>query len=305
VAVSFGAPAVTGGVAPVSVSCTPPSGSTFSEGTTGVSCTATDAQQRTASCSLTVTVTSPPLPPPPPVPTLTATKFLAFGDSITEGKAGTCIRRFTSGTLTFVYDPFAMLAPLVPPGRNYPTMLQMMLATRYISQTASVLNEGFSGDLVTGSDTRARLNSALGLHQPEVLLLQEGVNDLHSQVAISALVSGLRTLIGDARARGVKVYLGTLLPERAGSCRAFAPDLIAPTNAQITAMAAAEGVPIVDLYQAFSGDLATLLDEDGLHPSDAGYEKMAATFFDSIKRDFEVYQLTHSDLSGHHLAAFR
>ena len=50
--VNYGTPTVSGGKAPVTVSCAPVSGSSFPVGTTPVTCTATDAQQRTASCSL-------------------------------------------------------------------------------------------------------------------------------------------------------------------------------------------------------------------------------------------------------------
>ena len=64
--------------------------------------------------------------------------------------------------------------------------------------------------------------------------------------------------------------------------------LIVPANTQIASMAASEGVPLVDLYQAFSGQLNTLLDEDGLHPSDAGYEKIAQTFYETIRQRLEV-----------------
>jgi lysophospholipase L1-like esterase len=167
-------------------------------------------------------------------------------------------------------------------------MLQTTMTLRYTTQMPSVLNEGLGGESVTGSTTRNRLNAALTMHTPQVLLLQHGVNDLHSGVQISALVSALRTLVLDARARGVRVFLGTLLPERAGSCRAFAPDLVVPANSQIAAMAALEGVPLVDLHLAFEGLLATLLDEDGLHPTSSGYNRIAQTFFDAIRAQFEV-----------------
>src|SRR5204863_9954577 len=78
VAVHYPLPTVTGGAQPVSIACTPPSGSMFSVGTASVGCTARDAKQQTASCSFNVTVASPPK--------LSAMKFVAFGDSITEGQ---------------------------------------------------------------------------------------------------------------------------------------------------------------------------------------------------------------------------
>src|SRR5947207_1152516 len=70
--VTFTAPVVTNGSAPVTTACTPSAGSSFSVGQKTVTCTATDALQRAASCSFIVTVLEPPK--------LTTTSFLAFGD---------------------------------------------------------------------------------------------------------------------------------------------------------------------------------------------------------------------------------
>jgi hypothetical protein len=62
--VAFGAPSVTGGCPPYTVSCAPPSGSTFPIGTTTVTCTVTDACGNRATCTFTVTVNRrPPLVP--------------------------------------------------------------------------------------------------------------------------------------------------------------------------------------------------------------------------------------------------
>ena len=57
-------PTVSGGVAPVSTSCSPASGSLFSVGTTSFSCTAVDAAQQKASCNSTVVVAAPSQPAP-------------------------------------------------------------------------------------------------------------------------------------------------------------------------------------------------------------------------------------------------
>src|SRR5262245_41362817 len=57
-------PTIGGGVAPVSTSCSPASGSKFSVGTTSFSCTAVDATQQKASCTSTVVVLAPSQPAP-------------------------------------------------------------------------------------------------------------------------------------------------------------------------------------------------------------------------------------------------
>jgi len=61
-------PTVSGGVAPVSTSCSPASGSNFSVGTTSFSCTAVDVTQQKASCTSTVVVLAPSQPAPTPEP---------------------------------------------------------------------------------------------------------------------------------------------------------------------------------------------------------------------------------------------
>jgi hypothetical protein len=62
-------PTVSGGVAPISTSCSPASGSQFSVGTTSFTCTAADAAQQKASCTSTVVVAAPNQPAPQPTPT--------------------------------------------------------------------------------------------------------------------------------------------------------------------------------------------------------------------------------------------
>jgi len=66
--VAYVNPTVTGGVAPVTTTCTPVSGSQFPVGTTTVSCTAVDTASQSASCTTTATVTTSGGGSPGPVP---------------------------------------------------------------------------------------------------------------------------------------------------------------------------------------------------------------------------------------------
>jgi hypothetical protein len=63
---------------------------------------------------------------------------------------------------------------------------------------------------------------------------------------------------------------------------------VVPANAQIRTMAASEGAILVDLYPIFDGQTSTLLGLDGLHPNEAGYAKMAETFYNAIRDNLEV-----------------
>jgi lysophospholipase L1-like esterase len=274
VAVTFPAPTVIAGAPPVTTTCTHQSGAPFGVGTTNVACTARDAQQRAASCGFTVTVTVPPR--------LNLTRFLAFGDSITAGVSALCNRGVIPQDVFF----------FVPPDGSYPGKLQALLSERYFAQTPDVTQAGRGGEGVLQGVTPPagvdRLPVVLSQSAPQVLMLQEGVNDLHALLSPATVVGGLRTMIREARGRGVQVLIGTLLPQRAGGCRAFAPSSIAPTNDLIRAMVLSEtGVTLVDLWSAFGGVPGTLIGEDGLHPSDAGYARIAEAFMTVIRARFE------------------
>jgi lysophospholipase L1-like esterase len=218
---------------------------------------------------------------------------MAFGDSITWGSNGMCVRRFDGDATTWAFqDLQSLFANVNPPSAAYPGVLEALLESRYRAQSFTVANEGLPGEAVTNSNTFPRFVKALDTHQPEVLLLQEGVNDLHApssrRPSPAVIAAALGTMVREAKGRGIEVFLGTILPERVGACRAFGPERIPPANIEIRALAAREGVVLVDLYQAFVGQESTLLDQDGLHPSVAGYARMAGAFFDAIRATLEA-----------------
>ena len=299
VAVVFAAPAVTGGTPPVTTTCTHQSGSRFDVGTTDVACTALDAAQHAASCGFRIAVVISPK--------LIATKFLAFGDSITAGvlpttctggapPVSTCKAARPLTLHERLFDIQQLKADLKTSGdasgASYPLKLTMLLASRYNAQSIVVMNEGEPGE--TASAGATRLPQLLTMNAPEVLLLQEGINDLHQGQAasIGPVVEALRTMTRNARSRGIRVFIGTLLPEDPCGCRAFdfadGRDDIGPANDQIRAMAASEGAILVDLHPGFAGQTATLLSFDGLHPNEAGYGKMAEMFFEVIRQQLET-----------------
>ncbi len=291
VIVTYPGPAVSGGSGVLTNTCTPSTGSRFPVGTSNVTCTAQDAKKQTASCGFQVTVTR--------VPRLSATRFVAFGDSMTEGFVQVC-RTTTLTGLDAILEDLAFLSrfsELRPPGFSavsYPVKLQSALAARYASQSITVFNEGNGGETAVAG--ALDLPRVLNADTPQALLLLEGINDIHAGrptqgAAIPTVTSSLRTMVQEGKRRGMTVFLSTLLPERKGACRGFdwTDDIedVVTANTQIRSLASAEGVPLVDMYQAFSGQLDTLLGADGLHPSEAGYQKMADLFYAAITQRLE------------------
>ncbi len=262
VAVAYPSPAVAGGTAPVTTTCTPPNQSMFGVGVQTVSCTATDASQRTDTCAFTITVVAPPR--------IAVTRFLAFGDSITAGEDG----------IVASAAPFSARRIV---DRPYPAVLQGLLAARYTAQTVIIDNRGVPGERV---DTGApRLSGLLGSRAYDAVLLLEGANDLFvdGPAAVSGIVSAARFMANDARSRGIQPFVATFPPQRvSGSLGGRAP-LVPGLNAGIRDMAQVQGFPIVDLEAAFGSDISQLIGPDGLHPTSAGYARMAAAFFDALR----------------------
>src|SRR5258706_14620649 len=118
------------------------------------------------------------------------------------------------------------------------------------------------------------------------------------------MIDALRTMVRIAQGRGIRVFLATLTPERAGGFRAFAFDVIPAANDQIRQLAAAEGTTLVDLYAGFGGSPDPYIGFDGLHPNAAGYQKIAQLYFDAIRSKLEVVSgVVDRDLRGLDLAA--
>jgi lysophospholipase L1-like esterase len=244
----------------------------FPIGSTSVSCTATDAQSRTASCSFGVTVTL--------VPTLTRTTFLAFGDSITLGEVT------EPTTMAMGADGFPNFRLVVVPSASYPTQLQNMLSGRYTAQAIAVTNAGKAGEWA--ADGALRFPDVRRTVRPEVVLLLEGYNDpLATSVGMNEAVAAMESMMKDARLGGARVFLASLTPGRPGR-NTIPTSLLLAYNDRLRALAAGEQAVFVDLYAALQSNVGTYIGIDGLHPTEAGYRRMAETFFAAVRADLEV-----------------
>jgi lysophospholipase L1-like esterase len=280
--VMFASPTVTGGAAPVNTSCTQTSGAPFPLGTTTVSCTASDAMSRQATCSFNVTLTGL---------TLGVKKFVAVGDSLTAGENG-------AGAQPAFVDP----------GNSYPAKLQALLDATFPGQGISVLNRGHSGDKV--EKTRDELPGILLRDRPEAVLLLTGYNDLEvcgpGQVnsaacgdATDRVAYGVRDCIRRAKESpvGVKyIFVSTLTPPGTGPKR-IDRSAIVETNAKIGRMVASEKATLVDTYPVFLGHEAEYVSSDGLHLNPAGYQAIADAFFTVIQATVPQTSVASADAS--------
>jgi lysophospholipase L1-like esterase len=216
-------------------------------------------QAASGACAVTVTA----------APVLTVTRFMAFGDSVTFG---------------VVSDPVTLgLQPLALPDA-YPAKLEQMLVLRYPMQSFLVVNQGLPGE--SAVQGVSRLAGLLRTSRPEALILLEGYNDLllGGGAALAPATAALRTMVRDARSLGVQVLLAGLTPFRPGTQRGANAAFVPPFNDQVRMIAQAEGATYVDTYTTF--DLQ-LIGVDGLHPTAAGYTRLAEIFRAQITTTFE------------------
>ena len=211
----------------------------------------------------------PPVEPPPAVPRVGKVRYLAFGDSLTEGVVSLPL------TNALVTIPHA-----------YPAKLQDALRARYRNQPEiAVLNEGKAGEFA--ADGRTRLPDAIRAHSPDVLLLMEGANELNffGRAGVTRTVVAIEDMIKDAHRRGLLVLVATLPAQRPGGTKAFGAAHVSELNTQLRRTALEEGAGVVDVHAQL--DLS-FVGEDGLHLTEAGYARLAEIFAAAIRQAFEA-----------------
>jgi lysophospholipase L1-like esterase len=243
----------------------------FPLGTTAVSCQASDAMARQASCSFKVTLKGF---------SIALKKYDVLGDSFTSGENGQ----------PAVFD--------VP--NSFPTKLQAAFDAVYPGQGATVVPHGDPGRRM--SDIVANLVKYVTADAPDGVLVEGGYNDLLGDCGLGPVNAtscensminvqlGFRDCIRKSKEHNVAyVFVATMTPPGpvlpgAPRDRRISNDAILQANALIRQTAAAEGAVLADVYPLFVGHEAEYVDTDGLHLRPAGYQVMADVFFAAIQK---------------------
>jgi lysophospholipase L1-like esterase len=228
-------------------------------------------RKRLAAIALCASMAACSSPLVPRVPLLKATRFVAFGDSLTEGVT--------------VSSPPSLLGLSAGLPVSYPFQLDDRLRSRYPDQNPVVFNAGRAGELAT--DALPRLRTVLNEADADVLLLLHGANDLNGGIGrMPATLDAIRGMIREARGRDMSVMLATLPPQCSGGTppRGGATPFLASFNQMLSSMGVQEGAKIVDLFTKVN---ISLIGVDCLHPQPGGYVRMADVFFDDVIAAFE------------------
>jgi acyl-CoA thioesterase-1 len=173
-------------------------------------------------------------------PAFADTKILALGDSLTAGYG-------------------------LKQGEGFADQLQA--AFRKMGRPVTVINGGVSGDTSAGG--LSRIDWALS-DQPQIVIVELGANDMLRGVDPKSTKANLAAIIEKAKASGAKVLLCGMKAQRN-----LGADYVAQFDAIYPDLAQQEGVT---LYPFFMDGIVqpdgtadrTLLQGDGLHPTEAG-----------------------------------
>jgi lysophospholipase L1-like esterase len=199
--------------------------------------------------------------------------LVAFGDSITEG-AGASPGK----------------------GMSWPDQLATLLAGEKGGRCWAIANAGISGNRLLhdgrGPNALARFDrDVLAVPGATHVAILEGINDIgkvsqperqYQQVSAERIIGAYGQLLARARARGLKVIIGTLLPyEGAAYADAAGEERRQTVNRWIRDNARSFDA-VIDFDGAMQEPgqpkVMRLSDQigDHLHPNDAGYARMAA-----------------------------
>jgi lysophospholipase L1-like esterase len=212
-------------------------------------------------------------------PRLRLSRFLAFGDSLTEG--------VTVETSTYRMVDF--------PG-SYPQQLAAMLSAYFRGQAPTVVNDGRGAERISepyaptsSPGGLIRLPRSIDANRPEVVLLMEGTNDLMARRRAEA-IDGMRKMIELVHQRGLRAFVATIPPMKIGGPKNISPEVVAMVpgfNDGVRTAAALEQAVLVDVY-ALLKDRPETIGPDNLHLTREGYGIVAQAFFDAIKRELEI-----------------
>jgi len=177
-----------------------------------------------------------------------AIDIIAFGDSITSGTGS-----HTGG---------------------YPARLEQLIESR--GKPCTIYNLGIPGERT--HQGVHRITTTLDTVPADIILIMEGTNDIRSGYPWQTTKLNLQLMIDTAKAKGVTPVLATLTPSDQRNSEVLIPNKY---NPMIRELAEENGIILVDQFAAVE-QLWESLNDDGIHPNDAGYLYLAKTWDQTI-----------------------
>jgi len=195
----------------------------------------------------------------------TPRKYIAYGDSITEGRGD---------------DPNRA-------EKGYPPRLQLLLQSAGVS--ATVLNRGVGGERTP--DSLARIDQIVAEGTTgDYFLLMEGTNDISRAISPETTIFNLDEMAHRAEARGMVALHATVIPRKPDS-KVDADNIVNDAlNGRIRNLAGVRQRREADPYEVFRGTpnlfpgfYVLVADDPVGHPNAAGYDLMSRVFFNALQ----------------------
>ncbi len=147
-------------------------------------------------------------------------------------------------------------------------------------------HEGHGGYSATGIADNNQLPPWLSAATPDIVLMHLGTNDMWGHyISTAAKLTAFTKLIGQMRAANpnMRIIVAKIIPMSASSCATCPADIIEFNNA-LPAWAsglttAQSPITLVDQWSGFDPAVDT---GDGVHPNNAGYQKMADRWYPAL-----------------------
>ncbi len=167
--------------------------------------------------------------------------------------------------------------------RAYPEMLQIAISKCYAGSQVSVINSGISGQ--TTADGIARLQEAVLDHEPDLVTLMYGLNDM-TRLSPSTFRDNLVRIVEACQAAGAEVLLCT--PNAIEETEARPVERLEVYVQVIMSLGKELNIPVADVYNEFQllktrdSNAFALSLSDPIHPNMDGHKRMAETIVRTV-----------------------
>ncbi len=147
-------------------------------------------------------------------------------------------------------------------------------------------NEGHGGYLATNIASQNQLVGWLSATRPDVVLMHLGTNDVWSSRPTASILNAFTTLVQQMRNSNpnMKIIVAKIIPmDSSRSCASCANGVVALNNSLQNwangLTTSNSPITIVDQWTGFNSTADTF---DGVHPTDAGHQKIANNWYPAV-----------------------